>query len=179
MQSEAGAARPRPVWSSAATFPATWPDVLRQIKLGRGYWGIQLQYGCEYIQVYGSCRRWSAAGGETAADGAGQTGCLCPSAWRRSRGLEIARALQAPLDLIFVRKIGAPHAPEVALGAVIDGKNPQTVVNENVRRQSGADEDFIERASKRELAELERRRALLSGQPRTGGADRPQCDNRR
>jgi predicted phosphoribosyltransferase len=68
--------------------------------------------------------------------------------------LEIARALGAPLDLIFVRKIGAPRAPEVALGAVVDGENPQTVVNEGVLRQSGADEAFIERASRRGVAEL-------------------------
>lgn len=36
--------------------------------------------------------------------------------------VEIARTLRAPLDLIFVRKIGAPGAPEVALGAVVDGR---------------------------------------------------------
>ena len=42
---------------------------------------------------------------------------------------EVARALGAPLDLILVRKIGAPGAPEVALGAIVDGANPQTVIN--------------------------------------------------
>jgi predicted phosphoribosyltransferase len=40
--------------------------------------------------------------------------------------LEIARALHAPLDLILVRKIGAPGAPEVALGAVVEGEHSQT-----------------------------------------------------
>ncbi len=56
--------------------------------------------------------------------------------------LEIARALHAPLDLILVRKIGAPGAPELALGAVVDGEHPQTVVNEEVQRRSGADDIF-------------------------------------
>ncbi|WP_370640167.1 erythromycin esterase family protein [Aurantimonas sp. HBX-1] len=77
--------------------------------------------------------------------------------------LEIARALQAPLDLILVRKIGAPGAPEVALGAIVDGEHPQTVINEDVRRHSGADDVFLERARARELAELERRRGRYLG----------------
>ena len=83
--------------------------------------------------------------------------------------VEIARTLRAPLDLILVRKIGAPGAPEVALGAVVDGANPQTVVNEEVRRRSGADDAFLERARARELVELERRRARYLGK-------RPQID---
>ena len=39
--------------------------------------------------------------------------------------LEVAEALQAPLDLAFVRKIGAPGHPEFGLGAVVDGADPQ------------------------------------------------------
>jgi putative phosphoribosyl transferase len=86
-------------------------------------------------------------------------------------GLEIARALNAPLDLVLVRKIGAPGAPELALGAVVDGENPQTVINEDVRRASGADAAFLADARRRELAEIERRRTLyLEGRPRTDPA---------
>ena len=83
--------------------------------------------------------------------------------------LEIACTLGAPLDLIMVRKIGAPGAPEVALGAVVDGSRPQTVVNEAVRRRSGADDVYLERARALELRELERRRTLYLG-------DRAQVD---
>jgi putative phosphoribosyl transferase len=83
--------------------------------------------------------------------------------------LEISRALNAPLDLVMVRKIGAPTHPEVALGAVVGGISPQTVINEDIRRISGADETYIERARARELIELERRRALYLG-------DRPSVD---
>ena len=77
--------------------------------------------------------------------------------------LEIARTLGAPLDLLLVRKIGAPGAPEVALGAVVEGEPPQTVINEDVRRMSRADDAYLERARARELVELERRRARYLG----------------
>jgi predicted phosphoribosyltransferase len=77
--------------------------------------------------------------------------------------LEISRALQAPLDLVMVRKIGAPFNPEVALGAVAEGTVPQTVLNESVRRASGADDAYIERSRTHELAEMERRRTLYLG----------------
>ena len=83
--------------------------------------------------------------------------------------LEIARALRAPLDLVLVRKIGAPGAPEVALGAVVEGEHPQTVINEEVRRISGVDDVYLERARQRELVELERRRTRYLG-------DRPRLD---
>jgi predicted phosphoribosyltransferase/pimeloyl-ACP methyl ester carboxylesterase len=82
---------------------------------------------------------------------------------------EIARALRARLDLVLVRKIGAPGSPELALGAIVDGEQPVLVINEEVRRNYGADDDFLERARARELAELERRRARYLG-------DRAQVD---
>ena len=50
---------------------------------------------------------------------------------------EVARALDAPLDLVLVRKIGVPHQPELALAAVVDGAHPELVVNEDVRRMTG------------------------------------------
>ncbi|NKK70999.1 erythromycin esterase [Rhizobium leguminosarum bv. viciae] len=77
--------------------------------------------------------------------------------------LEIARGLHAPLDLLLVRKIGAPGAPEVALGAIVEGSTVETVVNEDVRLASGADDAYLERARQREVVELERRRVLYLG----------------
>ena len=78
-------------------------------------------------------------------------------------GVEIASTLGAPLDLVLVRKIGAPGAPELALGAVVEGEPTQTVINEDVRRSSGADDRFFENARQRESAELERRRRRYLG----------------
>lgn len=80
--------------------------------------------------------------------------------------VEIANALMAPLDLVLVRKIGAPGQPELALAAVVDGEAAQTVINENIRALTGATGEFLKTACDRELAEIERRRALyLGGRP--------------
>ena len=47
---------------------------------------------------------------------------------------EIAGALNAPLDLVLVRKIGVPEQPELAAAAVVDGGEAELVVNEDVIR---------------------------------------------
>src|SRR5690348_7426337 len=72
----------------------------------------------------------------------------------------IADALGAPLDLILVRKIGAPDEPELALGAVVDGTPPVTVVNPDVQAVTGADEAYLDRVRAEELREIARRRAV-------------------
>lgn len=76
---------------------------------------------------------------------------------------EVARRLDAPLDLALVRKIGAPGQPELALAAVVDGDEPHMVVNESVRRLTGASDAYIDAERARELAEIERRRRLYFG----------------
>ncbi|HWL83024.1 MAG TPA: phosphoribosyltransferase family protein [Roseomonas sp.] len=73
---------------------------------------------------------------------------------------EIAEALDAPLELMLVRKIGAPFQPELALGAVVDGAEPEMVLNPEIVAATGADEAFIAATRARELAEIERRRQL-------------------
>jgi len=78
-------------------------------------------------------------------------------------GFEVAKALSAPLDVLFVRKIGAPFQPELAAGAVVDGAEPVIVRNEEVVRAYGIDESWIEEEAARELAEIERRRRLYRG----------------
>jgi predicted phosphoribosyltransferase len=79
---------------------------------------------------------------------------------------EIADALGAPLDLVLVRKIGAPRQPELALGAVVNGGEAETVLNDDIVAITGASEAFIAAARTRELAEIERRRQhYLAGRP--------------
>ena len=86
---------------------------------------------------------------------------------------EVADALHAPLDLVLVRKIGAPGQPELALGAVVDGDVPETVLNPDIVAATGASEAFIAAARQRELAEIERRRTrYLAGHPRVDPAGR-------
>lgn len=72
----------------------------------------------------------------------------------------IAEALSAPLDLLLVRKIGAPGHEELAAGSIIDGEEPDIVLNEDVIRALGIGDESLRRAAKAELAEIERRRAL-------------------
>jgi putative phosphoribosyl transferase len=82
-------------------------------------------------------------------------------------GFEVARTLDAPLDLVLVRKIGAPFQPELAVGAVVDGDRPETVLNEEVLREFQIPQSFIAEESARQLAEIERRRKLyLAGRKR-------------
>lgn len=73
---------------------------------------------------------------------------------------EIARRLGAPLDLILVRKIGAPGNPELALGAAVDGERREIVVNRVVAEAMDVGDREIERRAEREFAEIERRRAV-------------------
>jgi putative phosphoribosyl transferase len=75
-------------------------------------------------------------------------------------GFEVARALGAPLDLILVRKIGAPFQPELALGAVVDGGRAETVLNEDIVRELQIPDSYIAEESTRQLEEIERRREL-------------------
>jgi putative phosphoribosyl transferase len=80
---------------------------------------------------------------------------------------EIARVLEAPLDIVLVRKIGVPFQRELAAAAVVDGGAPEVVVNEDVARSAGITPDYIDAQVKQELEEIERRRnAYLQGRAR-------------
>lgn len=79
---------------------------------------------------------------------------------------EVADMLDAPLDLVLVRKIGVPGQPELALAAVVDGDQLEVVVNEDVWACAGVNEAQFEKLSAREVAENERRRsAYLKDRP--------------
>jgi putative phosphoribosyl transferase len=80
---------------------------------------------------------------------------------------EIATTLEAPLDIVLVRKIGVPFQPELAVAAVVDGDEPEVVVNEDVAKLADITQDYIDAAAKQELQEIERRRkAYLQGRAR-------------
>ncbi|WP_313088107.1 phosphoribosyltransferase [Pseudomonas sp.] len=79
---------------------------------------------------------------------------------------EVASRLGAPLDLVLVRKIGAPNDEELALGAVIDGAEPKWVINQELLNQIAPPPNWFEEEMKRQLAELERRRQrYCAGRP--------------
>lgn len=73
-------------------------------------------------------------------------------------GYEVARALDAPLDVFVVRKLGAPGHRELAMGAIASGG--VRVLNRDVIGWYGISPAAIEAAAREELAELERRERL-------------------
>jgi len=78
---------------------------------------------------------------------------------------EVARALEAPLDLLPVRKIGAPHR-ELAVAAVVEGPQPGIVIDRETLDLTGTSEAYVERGAKEELREIARRRtAYLHDRP--------------
>jgi putative phosphoribosyl transferase len=80
---------------------------------------------------------------------------------------EIAAALRAPLDIVLVRKIGVPLQRELAVAAVVDGSEPEVVVNEDVATLAGITAADIATEVNKELAEIERRRNVyLRGRAR-------------
>lgn len=88
-------------------------------------------------------------------------------------GLEVALALGAPLDLVLVRKIGAPGHAELAAGAVVDTDPPQLVLNAPVLRAYGMTAAELEAERDRQVLEMERRRGLyLAGRQRVALAGR-------
>lgn len=85
---------------------------------------------------------------------------------------EIAEALDAPLDIFVVRKLGMPGHPEFAMGAIASGG--VRVLSDDVIRAYRVPESWIDAVARQELAELERRereyrqgRALIDLRRRT------------
>jgi putative phosphoribosyl transferase len=70
-------------------------------------------------------------------------------------GLEVARALGAPLEVLAVRKLGAPGNPEYGVGAIAE--DGTTVVDPYAARRVGMTEHVFEATVRREIAELHRR----------------------
>lgn len=68
---------------------------------------------------------------------------------------EVAQALDAPLDVLVVRKLGVPGQPELAMGAV--ASNGVRFLNEDIVRQLRIDQDEIDRIAERERREVEAR----------------------
>ena len=78
---------------------------------------------------------------------------------------EVARALDAPLDVIVVRKLGVPFQPELGMGAI--GEDGTRIINDEVVRLASVSERELAEVEARERAELERRaQRFRAGRPR-------------
>jgi putative phosphoribosyl transferase len=82
-------------------------------------------------------------------------------------GAEVARVLQAPLDVFLVRKLGVPGEEELAMGAIASGN--VRVLNDELIGQLGISTETIDEVTRREQTELERRERAYRG-------DRPPVD---
>ncbi len=83
---------------------------------------------------------------------------------------EVSRALGAPLDVFVSRKLGAPDQPEFGIGAVAVGG--VRVLNRDVIRRLGIPDEYVERITAREVAEVNRRLRYFRGErpePEVGG----------
>jgi len=76
---------------------------------------------------------------------------------------QIATALAAPLDVLVVRKLGAPAQPELAIGAVTDGEHPQRILNRRVIASLRVDPEYLEQEAARQLEEVKRCQSLYRG----------------
>lgn len=74
---------------------------------------------------------------------------------------EVAKALEAPLDVIIVRKLGVPRQPELAMGAI--GEEGVRVLNPSLIRSAGISEADIDEVERRERAVIEQRARTLRG----------------
>jgi putative phosphoribosyl transferase len=74
---------------------------------------------------------------------------------------EVARALNKPMDVLVVRKLGAPTHPELAIGAL--GPNDVLVTNQHLIRALGVEDDELQEIIRRERAELDRRLHFFRG----------------
>jgi putative phosphoribosyl transferase len=76
-------------------------------------------------------------------------------------GYEVARALNAPLDIFIVRKLGMPGREELAIGAIASGGI--RILNKDIIRMLSIPDEVINFVVKRELQELQRREDLYRG----------------
>ena len=76
---------------------------------------------------------------------------------------EVADALDAPLDVIVVRKLGAPGQPELGIGAVVDGDHPRAIFSQDIIEYLGVSDEYIEAEIARQLKEVNRRETAYRG----------------
>lgn len=75
---------------------------------------------------------------------------------------EVADALNAPLDLLLIRKLGVPGHAELAMGAIASGGT--RVLNQQIVESLGISPEMIDRVAAAETAELERRAQTFRGE---------------
>jgi putative phosphoribosyl transferase len=81
-------------------------------------------------------------------------------------GCEVAAALDAPLDLVLVRKLGAPGMREFAIGAIVNGERLERVLDERTAAELDVPQRYLDEETAIQAKEIDRRSALyLQGRP--------------
>ncbi|WP_348643697.1 phosphoribosyltransferase family protein [Mesorhizobium sp. B2-6-4] len=80
--------------------------------------------------------------------------------------VEVAKALNAPLDLLIVRRVGAPGNSELAVAAIVDGQPGDVVLNREIVEAYALDDDELRVLIAKERPELERRCLAYRGNRR-------------
>lgn len=75
-------------------------------------------------------------------------------------GRIVADALNAPLDVLLVRKISAPGQPELAIGAITSNGKPTLFIDKEIAPLVGANEEYIESQINRKLKEIAQRKQM-------------------
>ena len=76
---------------------------------------------------------------------------------------KVAETLGAPLDIVVVRKLGAPGQPELGIGAVVDGDHPRAIFNQDIVHLLGVSDEYINAEIARQLKEVNRRETMYRG----------------
>lgn len=76
-------------------------------------------------------------------------------------GHEVAKELHCPLDIIIIRKIGAPMQPELAIGAI--SETGAVVLNQDIISAYGISERYIKKEISKQREEISRRISLYRG----------------
>lgn len=86
---------------------------------------------------------------------------------------QIARALDAPLGALLVRKLGAPYRPELAIGAIAAfGETTEVVLSHEVIAAVSASDEYIEAETRAQLGAMRRRAARYHLEPAAPITDR-------
>ncbi len=74
---------------------------------------------------------------------------------------EVAKALHAPLDVYITRKLGAPHNPELAIGAL--ASDGSAFLDQDMIRSRGVPDEFVQDEIERQRKEIARRMSAYRG----------------
>jgi predicted phosphoribosyltransferase len=78
-------------------------------------------------------------------------------------GVPIAKRLNAPLDLLFIKKIPAPGNPELALGSVAE--SGLLHLNQKLAVKLGVTEEYVQQVGREKIAEIARQRKKYQWEP--------------